>query len=158
MIEMWDPDSGFRHTSGHDEILDPLHWRKPRLVLVCPENGLFDEGNSFHLIDKIMAVMVISPEHRFYVQVKNPARMREYFNCYPSIVDEGNIHDQLCSNPDILWEASKLFGGEPVRYCDLVGVDERYASSAFTVELDSYPDLPPANVTFVSEISFEARL
>jgi hypothetical protein len=60
--------------------------------------------------------------------------------------NNGNIFDALTADQDLVWIAAQRFGGSPVKYCDLVGVDETQASGEFLVELETDPVLPPENM------------
>lgn len=62
------------------ERLDiPLHWHKPRRILVCSMGDLFHESVPFEFIDKALYVMYRSIRHTFLVLTKRPERMLEYF-------------------------------------------------------------------------------
>lgn len=54
----------------------PLHWRKPRRVWITGD--LFHDGHDDNLIDRVFAVMALSPQHTFMVLTKRPEWMREY--------------------------------------------------------------------------------
>lgn len=62
------------------ELTKPLHWRKARRVFVCSTSDLFHETVSFDVIDKVMAVMAMCPQHTFQVLTKRAARMHAYFS------------------------------------------------------------------------------
>ena len=130
MAEMWYPDS---------ELFEPMHWRSPRRVLVCPSMGLFHESIPFPLIDKAIAVMVLSPGHMFYTVITHIGRAMEYFHDYPSISRDGTIMSELCSNRNLLWEALKQFGGS-------------LADSEIVAELERSPRIPPANMLLLGKI------
>lgn len=56
----------------------PFSWRKPRMVFVNSTSDLFHESLSFEDIDKVFAVMALTPRHTYQVLTKRPDRMREY--------------------------------------------------------------------------------
>ncbi len=56
----------------------PLHWRKPRRIFVNSMSDLFHESVPEAWIDRIFAIMALSPQHQFQVLTKRPERMREY--------------------------------------------------------------------------------
>lgn len=56
----------------------PLRWTKPRRIFVCAHGDLFHEGVPDAWIDRVFAVMALSPQHVFQVLTKRPERMREY--------------------------------------------------------------------------------
>ena len=56
----------------------PLRWRKPRRIFVNSMSDLFHEDAPDEWIDRIFAVMALSPQHTFQVLTKRPERMRAY--------------------------------------------------------------------------------
>lgn len=56
----------------------PLRWRKPRMIFVCAHGDLFHENVPDEWIDRVFAVMALSPQHMFQVLTKRPERAREY--------------------------------------------------------------------------------
>lgn len=56
----------------------PLRWRKPRRIFVNSTSDLFHEAAPDEWIDKVFAVMALSPRHTFQILTKRPERMREY--------------------------------------------------------------------------------
>ena len=58
----------------------PLGWRKPRRVFVNSMGDLFHESIPDEWIDRVFAVMALSPQHTFQVLTKRAKRMREYMN------------------------------------------------------------------------------
>jgi protein gp37 len=60
-------------------LLKPLHWKKPRRIFVNSMSDLFHESVPDEWIDRVFAVMALSPQHTFQVLTKRPKRMREYF-------------------------------------------------------------------------------
>jgi protein gp37 len=62
-------------------ILDaPLRWRKPRRIFVNSMSDLFHADLADAEIDRVLAVMLLSPQHTFQVLTKRPARMRDYLH------------------------------------------------------------------------------
>lgn len=62
-----------------DKILaQPLHWHRPRKIFVCSTSDLFGEWVPDEMIDRIVAVMALCPQHSFILLTKRAARMREY--------------------------------------------------------------------------------
>ena len=59
-------------------LTQPLHWRRPRKVFVCSMTDLFGEWVPDEVIDRVFAVMALSPQHTFQLLTKRPQRMREY--------------------------------------------------------------------------------
>ena len=60
-------------------VLDaPLHWRRPRTILVASMGDLFHESRSDEDIDRVFAVMALASWHKFLVLTKRAERMRVY--------------------------------------------------------------------------------
>lgn len=59
-------------------LTQPLKWRRPRMIFVCAHGDLFHEGVPDEWIDRVFAVMALSPQHTFQVLTKRAKRMREY--------------------------------------------------------------------------------
>lgn len=63
----------------HEDRLDqPLHWRKPRRVFVNSLSDLFHDDIPDEFIDRVFAVMTLTPWHTFQVLTKRPGRMLYY--------------------------------------------------------------------------------
>lgn len=59
-------------------LLDPLRWREPRGIFVCSMTDLFGEFVPDYLIDSVLAVAALRPDHVFMVLTKRPKRASEY--------------------------------------------------------------------------------
>lgn len=63
-----------------EKILEqPLHWKTPRRVFVCSQTDLFGEWVSDEAIDRVFAVMALTPQHTYQVLTKRADRMLKYF-------------------------------------------------------------------------------
>mgnify|MGYP001587153547 CR=1 FL=1 len=63
----------------HPDRLDlPLRWRKPRRIFVNSLSDLFHEDIPDEFIDRVFAVMALTPQHTYQVLTKRPERMRAY--------------------------------------------------------------------------------
>ena len=63
----------------HDDRLDqPLRWTKPRAVFVNSMSDLFHENIPDEFLDRVFAVMALTPQHIYMVLTKRPERMRDY--------------------------------------------------------------------------------
>lgn len=62
-----------------DRLEDPLKWQKPRKVFVNSMSDLFHPDVPFEFIDKVFAVMAMTPQHVYQILTKRPERMKEYF-------------------------------------------------------------------------------
>jgi protein gp37 len=61
-----------------DRLVEPLAWKKPRMVFVCSMSDLFHESVPFDFIDRVFEVMALCPQHTFQVLTKRTDRMAEY--------------------------------------------------------------------------------
>lgn len=69
----------FTDVACHTERLDqPLRWKRPRRIFVNSMSDLFHEAVPDDFLDKVFAVMALSPQHTFQVLTKRPERMRDY--------------------------------------------------------------------------------
>jgi protein gp37 len=59
-------------------LTQPLRWKKPRMIFVGSMTDLFADFVTDDMLDKIFAVMALSPRHTFQVLTKRAARMRAY--------------------------------------------------------------------------------
>lgn len=59
-------------------LLKPLHWKKPRRVFVGSMTDLFAEFVPDEMLDRIFAVMALTPHITYQLLTKRPERMREY--------------------------------------------------------------------------------
>lgn len=71
----------FNDVQCHESALSqPLSWKKPRKIFVCPRADLFHDDVPFEFIDRVFAVMALAKQHTFQVLTKRPERMREYLS------------------------------------------------------------------------------
>jgi protein gp37 len=66
----------------------PLGWRKPRRVFVCSMTDLFADFVSGEWIDRVFAVMALTPRHTYQVLTKRPERMRGHLTPQPPLQGE----------------------------------------------------------------------
>jgi len=59
-------------------LLQPLSWRRPRMLFWNAHGDLFHENVPDEWIDRQFAVMALTPHHRHQVLTKRSARMRAY--------------------------------------------------------------------------------
>lgn len=57
----------------------PLKWKKPQRIFVNSMSDLFHKDVPFEYIDKVFAVMALTPRHTYQILTKRPERMLEYF-------------------------------------------------------------------------------
>lgn len=66
-----------------DRLESPLRWKKPRRVFVNSMSDLFHERLPDEDIDRIFAVMALTPRHTYQILTKRPARMLAYMASPP---------------------------------------------------------------------------
>lgn len=62
-----------------EKLDEPLKRRTPTTYFVNSMSDLFHEKVPFEFVDKVFAVMALSPRHTYQVLTKRAERMREYF-------------------------------------------------------------------------------
>lgn len=70
----------------------PLKWRKPTRVFVNSMSDLFHEDVPDAFIDRVFAVMALSPRHTFQILTKRAERMRDYVS---TLADEALKWERL---------------------------------------------------------------
>lgn len=71
-------EHGFDVQLRPDKLDLPLRWRKPRRVFVNSMSDLFHESVPDEYIDRVFAVMALTPWHTYQVLTKRPERMLAY--------------------------------------------------------------------------------
>lgn len=61
-------------------LMQPLRWKKPRMIFVCSMSDLFGEFVDDETIDRVFSIMGECRSHTFQVLTKRPERMAEYLN------------------------------------------------------------------------------
>lgn len=69
----------FELTLHEDNLQEPLSWRKAHNIFVCSMSDLFHEKVPFEFIDKVMATIRQTSQHRYQILTKRAERMAEYF-------------------------------------------------------------------------------
>lgn len=72
--------NGFQVTLHEDCLDEPVKWRKPKTIFVCSMSDLFHKDVPFDFIDKVLAVIERTPQHRYQILTKRADRMAEYFS------------------------------------------------------------------------------
>ena len=71
--------NGFQVSLHEEALKEPKKWRKPRTIFVCSMSDLFHRDVPFEFVDKVMAVIKETPNHRYQLLTKRAERMEEYF-------------------------------------------------------------------------------
>ena len=61
-------------------LLQPLSWKQPRAIFWGDMTDLYGEWVPFEWLDKMYAVMALTPQHVHMVLTKRPERMAEYLS------------------------------------------------------------------------------
>lgn len=93
-----------------DVQLQPLRWKRPRMVFVCSMTDLFGAWVPQEWIDRIWAVMALCPQHTFQVLTKRAEGMAEYLNWVDVRGDEHGAHDRV----DRWGQQANLLEGKPM--------------------------------------------
>ena len=151
VFKPWTAPNAAHNVVLHPERLDaPLHWRKPRRVFVNSMSDLFHELVPEEFIDRVFAVMALTPQHTYQVLSKRPERMRAYF----AWDREAAVSDVLYASkwpmkPEVFIAAGRdrVQGGWPLPnvWLGVSAEDQRTADKRIPVLLDT-----PAVVRFVS--------
>lgn len=65
--------------ASKETLTQPMRWTRPRKIFVNSMSDLFHESVPDEWIDRIFAVMALSPQHTFQILTKRPDRMKKYF-------------------------------------------------------------------------------
>lgn len=71
----------FNDVQCHESALSqPLSWKKPKKIFVCPRADLFHDDVPDSFIDRVFAVIALAPQHTFQILTKRARRMQEYMS------------------------------------------------------------------------------
>lgn len=65
---------------NEEKIYESLSWKKPRHIFVCSMADLFHDTVLDSWIDRVMAMIALTPRHTYHILTKRPERMEEYFS------------------------------------------------------------------------------
>lgn len=105
-----------------DKIEQPLHWKKPKKIFVCPRGDLFHDAVPDRFIADAFGVMATARQHTFQVLTKRPERMMKLLssNEFTEAVVECLA---LYSDGPLQWPLPNVWIGVSVE--DQQTVDER---------------------------------
>lgn len=138
----------------HPDRLDtPLKRRKPTVYFVNSLSDLFHEDIPDAFIDRVFAVMALTPQHTYQVLTKRPERMRDYLRdparhhdvtmAMQGLSDMGGVADLLPAGRSfprwpLVWPMSNVWLGVSVE-------NQHFADTRIPLLLDT-----PAAVRFLS--------
>lgn len=59
-------------------LLAPLRWKKPRMIFLCSMTDAFADFVQDEWLDKMFAVMAMTPQHTYQILTKRAERMKDY--------------------------------------------------------------------------------
>lgn len=139
-----------------DALLAPLKRKKPTTYFVNSMSDLFYENFSDEMIDRVFAVMALTPQHTYQVLTKRAERMREYMTArWPGSTQfawgcrvSGAIDDLIPVRTEASIAAKqKAVSGNPLANCWLGVSTERQKEAD---ERISHLLQTPAAVRFIS--------
>jgi len=65
-----------------EKLVEPLTWKQPRRIFVNSMSDLFHEAVPDAWIDRIFAVMALTPQHTYQILTKRPSRMQSYLESF----------------------------------------------------------------------------
>lgn len=74
--------TGKVNVAPDDVLLAPLHRKKPTDYFVNSMSDLFHPAVPFEVVDRVFAVMALSPQHTFKILTKRSDRMRDYMRAF----------------------------------------------------------------------------
>ena len=72
-------ENGFAVTLHPEKLREPLERKKPTMYFVCSMGDLFHEDVPFEFIDRVFAIIALTPHLTYQILTKRPERMRQYF-------------------------------------------------------------------------------
>ena len=133
----------------------PLRWKSPRRVFVCSMTDLFGEWVPDEVIDRVFAVMALSPQHTYQLLTKRPERMREYLANEDRMYVLRSGIEEWCPE-DLRWPLPNVWLGVSAE--DQERADQRIpellATPAAVRFLSCEPLLGPVNLRAVKPDAF----
>lgn len=135
-------------------LLQPLRWKRPRRIFWNAHGDTFHDAVPDEWIDRMFAVMALTPQHQHQVLTKRSTRMRAYFAkgsdaarlAIYELANERKI-DSICKNEVLFTRAINALAHFPLRNVWLgVSVEDQARAD------ERIPDLlvTPAAVRFLS--------
>ena len=114
----------FVPTFHEDRLAEPLKRRQPSKIFACSMGDLFDPAITYDQVDRVLAVMSITPHHVYQVLTKRPERMADYFRSRGPHGDKHTIGAEVYrlrpeafgggDSMEIVWPLPKLWLGTSI--------------------------------------------
>ena len=72
-------------------LLEPMRWKRSRLVFVNSMSDLFHEQVPFRFVDQVWAAMALCPQHSFQVLTKRPGRAKAFLEPFAQACHAGAV-------------------------------------------------------------------
>lgn len=92
-----------------DSLTIPMKWKRPRLIFANSMSDLFHRDVPFEFVDKVFAVMALTPQHTYQVLTKRPERMAEYFEDVDELRRRIGAAAGCLLDGDWIWNEGKKF-------------------------------------------------
>jgi protein gp37 len=83
-----------------DKLPEPMTWRAPARVFVNSTSDLFHKDVPRRFIDKVFAVMALTPQHTYQILTKRPEVMKDYMNLWQD--GSARVHHVFSAVHDLL--------------------------------------------------------
>lgn len=136
----------------------PLAWQRSRKIFVNSMSDLWYDPVPLSVIDRVFAIMALSPHHEFQLLTKRARRMRQYLNdpatpgriseAVQTLYREGMVQREGRMEPlRVLWPLPNLWLGISVENQDQaqIRIPELMASPAAIRWISAEPLLGPVN-------------
>ena len=123
-------------------LAKPLHWRKPRRVFISSMTDIFGEWVPDEWLDRLFAVMALTPQHTYQLLSKRPERMREYL---ANPAERCDRWIDAAQTMDLRWDIDPSELPLPNVWLGVSVEDQRRADERIPVLLET-----PAAVRFLS--------
>lgn len=107
----------FTDVRCHQEKLEqPLHWKKPRKIFVCPRGDLFHPDVPDQFIADVFGIMAAASQHTFQVLTKRPERALKLLGAGCMGGFEPAVEECLAlySDKDLVWPLPNVWLGVSV--------------------------------------------
>jgi len=140
-------------------LTEPLSWRKPRRCFVCDMGDLFDEDVPFEFIDRVFAVMALTPHITYQLLTKRPERMAEYLSAGGSYSSMGqwwcDAGRRIRKCVDQIAEGRSGGGAWRENWNSVFPLPKVWLGTSISTQADAHANVPhllrcPARVRFLS--------